>query len=60
MSSHSLTSEVGIGSKSHNLEGEDFKILRMSFSDTSSKEDRALLLMHGLVIETGPITVVWF
>ena len=53
MSAHSLTSEVGIGSKSHDLVGGDFRILRMSSSDTGSKEDRALLLMLGLVIETG-------
>ena len=39
MSVHSLTSEVGIGSKSHDLVGEDFRILRMSSSDTGSKED---------------------
>ena len=49
---HSLTSEVGIGSESHALVGENFRILRMSSSDTGSKEDRALLLMLGLVIET--------
>ena len=53
MTAHSWTSEVGIGSKSHDLVGEDFRILRMSPSDTGSKEDRALLLMPGLVIETG-------
>ena len=53
MSPHSLTSEVGSGSKSHDLVWEDFRILRMSSSDTGSKEDRALLLMLGLVIETG-------
>ena len=41
MSAHSLTSEVGIGSKSHDdLVGEDFRILRMSSSYTGSKEDR--------------------
>ena len=56
MSAHSLTSEVGIGSKSHDLVGEDFRILRMSSSDTSSNEDMALLLMLGLV----PMTVVRF
>ena len=53
MSVHSLTSEVGIESKSHDLVGEDIRILRMSSSDTSSKEDKALLLMLGLVIEIG-------
>ena len=30
MSAHSLTSEVDIGSKSHDLVGEDFRILRIS------------------------------
>ena len=53
MSAHSLTSEVGIGSKSHDLVEEDFTILRMPSSDTGLKEDRALLLMLGLVIQTG-------
>ena len=53
LSAHSLTSEVGIGSKSHDLVGEDFRILRMSSSDTGSKEDRALLLLIGLMIENG-------
>ena len=33
--------------------GQDFRILRMSSSDKGSKEDRVLLLMLGLVIETG-------
>ena len=32
---------------------EDFKIWRMSSSDTGLKKDRALLLMLGLVIKTG-------
>ena len=53
MSAQSLTSEVGIGSKSNDLVGDDFRILRMSSSDTGSKEGRALLFMLGLVIETG-------
>ena len=48
-----LISEVGIGSRSHDLVGDDFRILRMSSSDTGSKEDRALLFMLALVIETG-------
>ena len=52
MSAHSLTSHLGIGSRSHDLVGEDFRILRMSSSDTGSGEDRALLLMPGVVIET--------
>ena len=53
MSAHSLTSEIGIVSKSPDMVGEDFRSLRMSSSDTGSKEDRTLLFMLGLVIETG-------
>ena len=52
MSAHSLISEVGLGSRSHDLV-DDFRILRMSSSDTGSKEDRALLFTLGRVIETG-------
>ena len=37
MSAHSLTNEVGIGSRSHDLVGEYFTILRMSPSDPGSK-----------------------
>ena len=33
MSAHSLTSEVDIGSRSHDLVGEEFRIFRMSPSD---------------------------
>ena len=53
MSAHSLTIAVGIGSRSHDLMLDDLRILRMSSSDTGSKEDRALLLLFGLVRETG-------
>ena len=53
MFAHSLTSEVGIGSKSHDLVGEDFRNLKMSSSDTGLKNDRALMLILVLVIETG-------
>ena len=53
MSAHSLTSAVGIGSRSHDLVVDDFRILRMSPSDIGSKEDRALLLLFGHVRETG-------
>ena len=53
MSAHSLTSAVGIGSRSHDLVVDDFRILRMSPSDTGSKEDKAVLLLFGLVRETG-------
>ena len=49
----SLTYEVGIRSRSHDLVGEDIRILRMSPSETGSKEDRTLLLLLGLVRETG-------
>ena len=50
---HSLTSEVGIGSRSHYLVGEDFRILRMPSSNTGSKGDRVLLMFPGLAAETG-------
>ena len=53
MSAHSLTSVVGMGSRSHDLVADDFRILRMSLSDTGSKEDRAMLLLFGLMRETG-------
>ena len=48
-----MTSAVGMGSRSHDLVVGDFRILRMSPSDTGSKEDRAVLLLFGLVRETG-------
>ena len=50
MSAHSLTSAVGMGSRSYDLVADDFRILRMSPSDTGSKEDMAVL---SLVKETG-------
>ena len=53
ISAQYLTSEDGIGSRSYDLIGDDFRILRMSSSDTGSKEDRALLFILGLDIETG-------
>ena len=53
MSTHSLSNEVDIGSRSHDLVGEEFRILSMSPSDTGSKEDRALLFLLSLVKETG-------
>ena len=37
MSAHSLTSAVGIGSRSHDLVLDDLRILRMSSSDTGSR-----------------------
>ena len=59
ISAHCLTSEDGIGSKSHDLVAEDFRILRMSLSDTGSKENRARLFMLGLVIETGAAVLIF-
>ena len=50
ISAHSLTSDVGIGSRSHDLDGEDFRILSSSSSDTGVKEDRVVLVGLGLVI----------
>ena len=40
ISAHSLTNDVGIGSRSQDLDGEDFRILSRSSSDTGVKEDR--------------------
>ena len=51
ISAHSLTSDVGIGSRSHDLDGEDFRILSSSSSDTGVKEDRVFLVGLGLVSE---------
>ena len=51
ISSHSLTSDIGIGSRSQVLDGEDFRILSRSFPDTGVKEDRAFLMELGLVTE---------
>ena len=53
MSAHFLTSAVGIGSRSHDLVVDNFRILRMSPSDIGSKENRVVLLLFGLVRETG-------
>ena len=53
MSVHGLTSEVGIGSRSHDLVGKDFIIFRTLFSDTGSKEDKVLLLQR-----RAPMTVM--
>ena len=39
ISAHSLTSDVGIGSRSHDLDGDDFRILSSSSSDTGVKEE---------------------
>ena len=53
ISAHSLTSDVGIGSGSQDLDGEDFRILRRSSSDTGVKGDRVFLVELGLVTEGG-------
>ena len=59
ISAHSLTSNVRIGSRSHDLDREDFRILSSSSSDTGVssssdtgvKEDRVFLVGLGLVTE---------
>ena len=53
ISAHSLTSDVGIGSRSHDLDGEDFRILSSSSTDTGVKENRVFLVGLGLVAEDG-------
>ena len=53
ISAHSLTSDVGIGSRSQDLDGDDFRILSRSSSDTGVNEDRAFLVELGLVTEDG-------
>ena len=53
ISAHSLTSDVGNGSRSHDLDGEDFRILSSSSLDTGVKEDRVFLARLGLVTEDG-------
>ena len=53
ISAHSLTSDVEIGSRSQDLDGEDFRILSRFSSDTSVKEDRVFLAEFCLVTEDG-------
>ena len=54
ISAHSLTSDVGIGSRSQDLDGEDFfRILSMSSLDTGVGEDRLYLVELSLVTEDG-------
>ena len=53
ISAHSLTSDIGIGSRSQDLDGEDFRILSRSSSDTGVKEDTVFLVELGLVTEDG-------
>ena len=51
MSAHSLTNDVGIGSRSQDLDGEDFRISSRSSSDTGVKENRVFLVGLDLVTE---------
>ena len=53
ISAYSLTSDSEIGSRSQDLNCEDFRILRRSSSDTGVKEDRVFLVELGLVTEDG-------
>ena len=53
ISAHSLTSNVGIGSRPQDLDGEDFRILSRLSSDTGMKEDSVFLVELGLVTEDG-------
>ena len=51
ISAHSLISEVGIGSRSQDLDGEHFRIFSKSSSDTGVKKDKVFLMGLGLVME---------
>ena len=51
ISAHSLTSDVGIGSRPQDLDGEDFRILSRLSSDTGVKEVSVFLVELGLVTE---------
>ena len=42
ISAHSLTSDVGIGSRSHDLDGEDFRTLSSSSSDTGVERGQSI------------------
>ena len=53
ISAHSLTPDIGIGSRSQDLDGEDFRILSRSSSDTGVKEDRVFLVELDLVTKDG-------
>ena len=53
ISAHSLTNDAGIGSRSQDLDGEDFRILNRSSSDTGVKEDRVFLVGLSIVTEDG-------
>ena len=53
ISAYSLTNDVGIGSRSQDLDDEGLRILTRSSSDTGVKEDRVFLVGLGLVTEDG-------
>ena len=53
ISAHSLTSDVGIGPRPQDLDGEDFRILSRLSSDTGVKEDSVFLVELGLVTADG-------
>ena len=53
ISAHSFTNDVGFGSRSQNLDGEDFRILSRSSSVTGVKEDRLFLVRLDLVTQYG-------
>ena len=53
ISAHSLTSDVGIGSRLQDLGGEDFRIFSRLSSDTGVNEDSVFLMELGLVTEDG-------
>ena len=57
ISAHSLTSDVGIGCRPQDLDGEDFRILSRLSSDTGVKEDSVFLVELGLVTEDGGVFV---
>ena len=42
ISAHSLANDVGIGSRSQDLDGEDFRILSRSSSDTGVKRGQSI------------------
>ena len=53
ISTHSLTSDIGIGSRSHDVDGEDLRILSWLSSDTGVKQDRVFLVGMDLVTKDG-------
>ena len=53
ISAHSLTSDIVIGSRPQDLDGEDCRILSRLSSDTGVKEDSVFLVELGLVTEDG-------